>query len=145
MESPQGLGAALRKIPADIQLYVEKRLELWALRVSLKVADITSASVSVLAGVVMVLTGLFFLLMGTGFLLNELLDSAWLGFAVQGSGFLILGMLFVSWKNAFWRRSIRSAVFSKVLSMLVPKAGSVKNPQKEAKSGAGQPETKGTA
>jgi uncharacterized membrane protein YqjE len=111
-----GLGAKLKRLPAEIMLLVEKKLELWAIQFAETVADKTSALITQLVAVILLLSGLFFVFFGTAFWLNELLASTWAGFVLQGAVFLFLGLIVLVWKNAFWRKSIQKSVATSILT-----------------------------
>ncbi len=115
MQPEQDLTGKLRKLPGEIQLLVEKKLELWGIQLASSLSESVAATVVKIAGVFLLFTGLFFLLFGTAFLLNEIFRSSWLGFMAQGGFFVLLGLLFLGLKNAFWKRSIKNAVLQSLL------------------------------
>lgn len=84
----------LRKIPQDLSLFVEKRIELLTIEVGEKVANILAKSSSIIATGLVVLMGVLFLLLALSFFLSDLLNSNAFGFGIVAL-LLLIGALVV--------------------------------------------------
>ena len=84
----------IRKIPQDLRLFVEKRIELLTIEVGEKFGNILAKSSSIVATAIVVLMGVLFLLLALAFFLGDLLDSYAIGFGIV-SILLFIGALVV--------------------------------------------------
>jgi uncharacterized membrane protein SirB2 len=115
-EAETDLTGKLKRIPAELLLLVEKKLELWAIQASSAAGEKAADLISQLAGVLIFLTGVVFLLFGSAFWLNTVLQSPWMGFAVQGIFFVVLGLIFLQWKRAAWRKALKRNISQALLN-----------------------------
>lgn len=89
------LGQRLRRISADLKLYIEKRIELMMLNTGEYISGWMAASVQRTTGALLILGGLCFLLVALAIYLGDLLDSESLGYVIVSLPLLIAGLLFI--------------------------------------------------
>lgn len=97
-KSSDKMGEHLRRITADLKLYIEKRLELMMLNTGEYVSGWIAASVQRVGGALILLGGIGFLLFALAIYLGELLGSESLGYVLVSLPLLVIGMLFISLK-----------------------------------------------
>ncbi|MEX2640431.1 MAG: phage holin family protein [Balneolales bacterium] len=92
----QNIIERLRKIPGEVKMLVEKRVELLALNVSDKVTDAITKTAYKIAGGLLMLIGFIFLLHTLSLFLGELLESAPLGYLIVAMVVILTGLLLYS-------------------------------------------------
>ncbi len=97
-KSSNKMGEHLRRITADLKLYIEKRLELMMLNTGEYVSGWIAASVQRVGGALILLGGISFLLFALAIYLGELLGSESLGYVLVSLPLLVIGMLFITLK-----------------------------------------------
>ncbi len=115
-ETDSDITGKLKRIPSELLLLVEKKLELWAIQFSSAAGQKAADLISQLIGVVVLLTGVLFLLLGSAFWLNTVFQSPWMGFAVQGAFFVLVGLIFLQWKRAAWRNALKRSISQSLLN-----------------------------
>lgn len=90
----------LKRIPAEIRLYIEKRIELTGIILSEQLSDSISKAGHKIAGVLVLLIGVDFALIALAIFLGDLLNNLALGFFLTALPFLIAGLLFINLKPA---------------------------------------------
>lgn len=118
MSDEQNLTSRLKQIPADLLALLERKLELLGLKIADSIAESVSSVAVKAAGGLLVVTGSLFLLIGSALFLNELFNSNWLGFVVQGAFFVVIGIISIVWKNSFWKLKIRSSIMNSLLTSM---------------------------
>jgi hypothetical protein len=113
-KEPKSLGDRLKDLPIEIQSLIEKRIELITLGLTATLANIIGESVPKIIGGLLASIAFLFLLVGLATFLNDLWDSAYLGYLAVGGGLLAIGIPLVLAKKAAWNRSIRDSVIQKL-------------------------------
>lgn len=121
----------IRQIVADLQAYIEKKIELKSLEFQEKGAVVAAAAISNLLGIILLVVGLFFLLVTAGLGLGELLGNTTLGFLVLSMLLIIVGgYIYATKRNALKKKLERQ--ISRFLDETFAGAGSVALDEKTA-------------
>lgn len=95
----------LRLIVADLQAYIEKKIELKSLEFQEKGAVVAAAAISNLLGIILLVVGLFFLLVTTGLGIGELIGNTTLGFLVLSLLLIVVGgYIYATKRNALKKK-----------------------------------------
>lgn len=94
------LGERLRRVSADLKLYLEKRMELMMLNAGEYFSGWMAASVQRALGVLLLLGGLGFILFALAIYLGDLLNSDSLGYLIVSLPLLLTGGGFLYLKPA---------------------------------------------
>ncbi len=90
-----------RKVPGDVKLLVEKRMELWALNIGELITGLLAESIYRLTGVVMLAVSGLLLLIAVASFVGELVGNESLGYVIVAAPFLLLGLLFANKRPRF--------------------------------------------
>lgn len=95
------LFSRFRKVPGDVKLLVEKRMELWALNIGELITGLLAESIYRLTGVVMLAVSGLLLLIALASFVGELVGNESLGYVIVAAPFLLLGLLFANKRPRF--------------------------------------------
>lgn len=106
---------SLDRLVENITKFIELKMEIYELKVKEQLVQIIS-SLAILAliltlGVIMI----FFFSLALGFYLNDLFDSTFLGFALIGAIFLLIGVLLILFKDKLITNRLFQTFFSETL------------------------------
>ncbi|MCH8487491.1 MAG: phage holin family protein [Candidatus Cyclonatronum sp.] len=102
----------LRLIVADLQAYIEKKIELKSLEFQEKGAVVAAAAISNLLGIILLVVGLFFLLVTAGLGLGELFGSTTLGFLMLSLLLIIVGSYIYATKRNALKKKLERQISS---------------------------------
>lgn len=119
------LGERLRRVSADLKLYLEKRLELMMLHTGEYFSGWMAASAQRALGVLLLLGGVGFVLFAVAIYLGDLLNSPSLGYLIVSLPLLLTGGLFLYLKPA--------SVFERLQQMFEAEVIKAMNKNREAK------------
>ena len=138
----------LRQIVADLQAYIEKKIELKSLEFQEKGAVVAAAAISNLLGIILLVVGLFFLLVTAGLGLGELFGNTTLGFLALSILLIVVGgYIYATKRNALKKRLERqiSSFLDEALAGVgsdaqseADKAGTSPKPGAQTQGGPGQ-------
>jgi hypothetical protein len=107
-----------KSLSEDVRLYIEKRVQLFTLRLAEQLSLIVAHSVQKLIGVLILSGAVFFLWFAFGFYLGEILDNFGLGFALSSLPLFILGFIFINRKSKRLTNRIQAELISSVMKNL---------------------------
>lgn len=90
---PDHLLDKLKKLPSDLRLFVEKRLELFMIESGERLASVMANAATVLVTGLIAVLGLVFALLSFSYFLSEVLDSKPLGFGITASLIFVVALL----------------------------------------------------
>lgn len=105
----------LDKLVDTVTKFIELKMEIYELKVKEQLVQIIS-TLAILAliltlGVIMI----FFFSLALGFYLNDVFDSTYLGFALLGAIFLLIGILLIIFKDKLITNRLFQTFFSETL------------------------------
>lgn len=112
----EDLGHRIKHITAELKEYVETRLELVFLNIGDRITYLIGQSIQSLLGFTILAIGLIFGMTALAIYLGELLDERWAGYAIVGTPFLILGLIFIFSKPRFITRRIQNQILSELMA-----------------------------
>ncbi len=90
---PDTIQDAVKRMPSEVRMMLEKRLELMALDLSEGVSVILSRLLFIIFGGITLGIAVLFAMMGLSYYIGELLDSTALGYLITAVPLLVIGVL----------------------------------------------------
>lgn len=112
---PSHTDSGLKSISDDIRLYVEKRMELFALNISEQVSFILADSIQRLMGILLIAFGILIAWFALSYYLSELVESYSLGFLISSFPLIAGGIIFLKVKPKSITRKIQSGIIHEVM------------------------------
>ncbi len=112
---------AVKRLPGEVRMMLEKRLELMALDIGEGVSVILSRMVFVIFGGITLGIAALFAMMGLSYYLGELLGSTALGYLVTAFPLLLLGVLLFNKKPRSLYDSTKSWMLKQFIDLLSKK------------------------
>ena len=109
---PTAIGSFIESAGA----YLETRVELLKLQAVSKTSGVVSSLVSTIIFAVLIVFGVFILNIGLSIWIGTLLGELWLGFIIVGVFYIILAILFVSFKDKLVKRPLTDLLIKKLLN-----------------------------
>lgn len=110
-----------RKVPGDVKLLVEKRMELWGLRIGEVMTGLFTESMYRLTGVVLMAVSGLLLLIALATFVGELVGDESLGYLIVAAPFLLLGLLFINKRPKFLIRRTQNQMMEQFYQSLQDK------------------------
>ncbi|MFO7847883.1 MAG: phage holin family protein [Balneolaceae bacterium] len=98
----------------ELVTYIENRIELLSITIAEEIANVVSASVQKLLGLLFLGAGVIFLWIALGFFLGELLNSQALGFALAAIPLLIAGSILHNRSSKGLEQKIQADIIDKL-------------------------------
>ncbi len=117
-EPRDSLEDSIRKLPRDIRLYIEKRVELLFMELSGEFSSLISQSVYKAVGAIFLSLALILLLFSLSLYLGDILNNQSLGYLVTSLPILIIGLLFVSLRPKFILKRMRKQIYTAMLKSI---------------------------
>lgn len=105
-------------ITKEVQRYIEKRLELFALSIGEQLSLIVADSIQRLIGILLVSGGLFFAWFALGYYLSDLFGDQALGFLGAAVPLLLIGFIFMRIKPVSITRTIQAGILTEFMKTL---------------------------
>lgn len=112
------LGQRIKHVTHEMKDYVETRMELTMLNVSDKITYWIGHTIQSLVGYTILLLGVLFGMFALSIYLGDLLNNPWAGYAIVGSPFLLIGLIFVLFKPKSITRRIQKELMAEVLDSM---------------------------
>ena len=118
---PDMIQDAVKRLPGEVRMMLEKRLELMALDISEGVSVILSRLVFVIFGGITLGIAALFAMMGLSYYIGELLGSTALGYLVTAVPLLLIGVLLFNKKPRSLYNSTKSWMLNQFIDLLSKK------------------------
>ena len=105
-------------IADDLRLYIEKRVELFALTIAEQVSAIAANTIQKMIGILLIAGGAFFAWFALGFIVGEWINSTGLGFLIVSLPLILAGYIFMNSKSDSFTDKIQSEMIVKTMSSL---------------------------
>jgi len=105
-------------IADDLRLYIEKRVELFALTIAEQVSAIAANTIQKMIGILLLAGAAFFAWFALGFFVGEWLNSIGLGFLIVSVPLFLAGYIFLKMKSVSFTDKIQSDMIVKTISSL---------------------------
>ncbi len=112
---------AVKRLPSEVRMMLEKRLELMALDISEGMSIILSRLLFVIFGGIIVGIALLFAMMGLSYYIGELLGSTALGYLVTAVPLLLFGVLLFNKKPRYLYVSTKSWLLNQFIDLISKK------------------------
>lgn len=106
----------LERVVQLLSKFIEVKMELYELKVKEQIVFIISSFTALAIIILLGLFMVFFLSLFLGYLLNDILNSNYLGFLIVGGGYLILSVLVIIYREKIITNRVIHAFFSKTLT-----------------------------
>ncbi len=114
-----------RKVPEDVKLLVEKRMELFSLRMAELFTRMVTESIYRVTGIVLMAVSGLLLLFALATYVGELIGNESLGFVIVAAPFLLLGLLFAAKRPKFVIRRTQNQMMEQFYQALQEKKSDV--------------------
>lgn len=111
----------------DLKLYIEKRIELWALSTGERFATLISKSMHRITGFVLLALGGIFALIGLSIYLGNVLGDPWLGYLIVAAPLVLIGLFSINLRPKSIRRKIKNRMMEDFFRSLPDDIGSTDN------------------
>lgn len=112
---------AVKRLPGEVRLMLEKRLELMALDISESVSVILSRLIFVIFGGITLGIAALFTMMGLSYYIGELLGSTALGYLVTALPLLLIGVLLFNKKPRILYESTKRWMLHQFIDLISKK------------------------
>lgn len=112
---------AVKRLPGEVRLMLEKRLELMALDISESVSVILSRLIFVIFGGITLGIAALFAMMGLSYYIGELLGSTALGYLVTALPLLLIGILLLNKKPRILYNSTKRWMLHQFIDLISKK------------------------
>ena len=109
---------AVKRLPGELRLMLEKRLELMALDLTEGASALFSRLLFVIMGAMLLTLAMFFMLLGLSDYLGELLDHSALGYLVTALPLLLLSVLLLGKRPRTVYLKIKSKILKQLLDLI---------------------------
>ncbi|MEX2602125.1 MAG: hypothetical protein WD355_10780 [Balneolaceae bacterium] len=108
---------------ATLRIYIEKRFELFRLKLGEQVSLIIAESIQRFIGILMIFGGFFIAWIAFGYYLSDLLDSLSLGFLAASIPLILAGIVFLNFKPKRITRRIQAGILNDLLNSMDQQSG----------------------
>ncbi|TVR36199.1 MAG: hypothetical protein EA390_00900 [Balneolaceae bacterium] len=105
-------------IADDLRLYIEKRVELFALTIAEQVSAIAANTIQKMIGILLLAGAAFFAWFALGFFVGEWLNSIGFGFLIVSVPLFIAGYIFLNMKSVSFTDKIQSEMIVKTMDSM---------------------------
>jgi hypothetical protein len=105
-------------IADNLRLYIEKRVELFALTIAEQVSAIAANTIQKMIGILLLAGAAFFAWFALGFFVGEWLNSIGLGFLIVSVPLFIAGYIFLKMKSVSFTEKIQSEMIAKTMDSM---------------------------
>ncbi len=105
----------LEKLIDSINKFIELKMEIYELKVKEQLVQIISSIATLTLILTFGVIMLFFFSLALGFYLNDIFQSSFIGFALIGAFYLLIGVLLLAFKDKLITNQLLQTFFSKTL------------------------------
>ena len=105
----------LEKLIDNLNKFMELKMEIYELKVKEQLVQIISSIATLTLILTLGIIMLFFFSLALGFYLNSLFESGFIGFALIGAFYLLIGVLLLVFKDKLITNQLFQTFFSKTL------------------------------